>query len=141
MLEGELERAKRYGRPFSLVCVDLDDFKQVNDRLGHLAGDEALRFTARTVQRHLRKTDMAFRYGGDEFMLLLPETSAQEAETIAGRLKEAFDRHWSKEWMGKAGCPVVSVSNGVVEFDQHESSEGLVHRADELMYRAKRGRR
>jgi diguanylate cyclase (GGDEF)-like protein/PAS domain S-box-containing protein len=141
VLEAELERAKRYGRPLSLVCIDLDDFKQVNDRLGHLVGDDALRFTGRTVHRHLRKTDMAFRYGGDEFMLLLPETSAAEAEAIAGRLKEAFDRRWAEEWMSKPRCPLVSVSKGVVEFDQHESAEGLVHRADELMYQAKRGRR
>lgn len=141
VLEAELERAKRYRRPLSLVCIDLDDFKQVNDRLGHLVGDDALRFTARVVRRHLRKTDLAFRYGGDEFMLLLPETSTLEAEAIAGRLKEAFDRGWAEEWLPRAGCPLVSVSNGVVEFDQHETCDGLVQRADHLMYQAKRGRR
>jgi diguanylate cyclase (GGDEF)-like protein/PAS domain S-box-containing protein len=138
VLEAELERARRYRRPLSLVCIDLNHFKQVNDLLGHLEGDSALRFTARTIQKHLRKTDIAFRYGGDEFMLLLPETSGEEAGLIGDRVRASFDRCWADEWAAKANCPIVSLSIGIAEFDQHESAEGLIRRADTIMYDAKR---
>ena len=142
VLEPELERAKRYRRPLSLVCIDLDNFKQVNDVLGHLEGDHALRFTAHTIQSQLRKTDLAFRYGGDEFMVLLPEAGGKEAELIGKRLQACFDRRWAEEWNPKRGCPVVGLSMGIAEFDQHESPETLIRRADAAMYEAKKhGRR
>lgn len=137
VLDAELDRAKRYDRPLSLVCIDLDNFKQVNDQLGHLEGDNALRFTALAIRRSLRKTDIAFRYGGDEFMLVLPESKHDESEVIGNRLKTSFDRHWSEEWMLKADCPHVSLSIGIAEFDQHESSESLIRRADHMMYEGK----
>lgn len=138
VLEPEVERAKRYCRPLCLVCIDLDNFKQVNDVLGHLEGDNALRFAAHTVQNELRKADMAFRYGGDEFMVLLPETRSEEAEVIGRRLQAAFDRRWAEEWNPKPGCPAVSLSVGMAEFDQHESPEALMRRADNIMYDAKK---
>lgn len=142
VLEPELERAKRYRRPLSLICIDLNEFKNVNDVLGHLEGDNALRFTAHTIQREMRKTDMAFRYGGDEFMVLLLETSGEEAEVIGRRLRASFDRRWAEEWQRKPGCPPVSMSMGIAEFDQHESPEALMRRADSLMYETKKpGRR
>ena len=140
VLETEMERAKRHHRPLNLICIDLDNFKQVNDVLGHLEGDKALRFTAQTILGELRKTDMAFRYGGDEFMVLLLDTSKEEAQVISRRLKESFDKRWAEEWIPKQGCPVVSISMGMAEFDQHESMEGLMHRADILMYEAKKRR-
>ena len=138
VLEPETERAKRYSRPLSLICIDLDNFKQVNDVLGHLEGDKALRFTAQTIQKELRKNDMAFRYGGDEFMVLLLETRREDAEIIGRRLQTSFDRRWAEEWMPKPGCPTVSISMGITEFDQHESSDALMRRADKLMYETKR---
>lgn len=142
VLEPELERAKRYRRPLSLVCIDLDNFKQVNDALGHLEGNNALRFTAHAIQEQLRETDLAFRYGGDEFMVLLPETSCKEAEIICSRLKASFDQYWAEEWNPKRGCPVVSLSMGIAEFDRQESIDALVRRADDAMYEEKkRGRR
>lgn len=137
VLEPETERAKRYRRPLSLICMDLDRFKQVNDVLGHLEGDNALRFTAQLVQKELRKTDMAFRYGGDEFMVLLLETPIDEAEIIGRRLQATFDRRWAEEWQPNRGCPKVSISMGIAEFDLHESPEALMRRADKLMYQAK----
>lgn len=140
VLDPELERAKRYHRPLSLVCIDLDNFKQVNDRLGHLEGDCALRFTAHAIGRQVRKTDLAFRYGGDEFMVLLLETSGAEAETFAGRLQEWFDRRWAEDWSPKPRCPRVGLSIGIAEFDQHELPEALVRRADQTMYEAKKRR-
>lgn len=138
VLETEIERAKRHRRPLNLICIDLDNFKQVNDMLGHVAGDNALRFTSQTIQSELRKVDMAFRYGGDEFMVLLLDTPREEAQVIGHRLKASFDKRWAEEWMPKPGCPVVSISIGIAEFDQHESTEGLMQRADSLMYESKR---
>jgi diguanylate cyclase (GGDEF)-like protein/PAS domain S-box-containing protein len=138
VLETEIERAKRHLRPLTLICIDLDNFKQVNDVLGHLEGDNALRFTSQTMVNELRKTDMAFRYGGDEFMVLLLDTPREQAEVIGFRLKASFDKRWADEWSPKQGCPVVSISMGVAEFDQHESTEGLMRRADSLMYGAKK---
>ncbi|CAG4884710.1 putative Diguanylate cyclase [Georgfuchsia toluolica] len=137
VLETEIERAKRHFRPLNLICTDLDNFKQVNDALGHLEGDKALRFVANTIRKVLRKTDMAFRYGGDEFMLLLLETCSEEAEAIGRRLKESFDKRWAEEWSPKRGCPLVSISMGIAEFDRKESPKGLIRRADFLMYEAK----
>jgi diguanylate cyclase (GGDEF)-like protein len=137
VLEPESERAKRYRRPLSLLCIDLDNFKQVNDSLGHLEGDSALRFTGQVIQQLVRKTDVPFRYGGDEFMVLLTETSGKEAEIVGGRLSAWFDRRWAEEWTPKPGCPTVGLSMGVVEFDPHETPEALVRRADGAMYKAK----
>jgi diguanylate cyclase (GGDEF)-like protein/PAS domain S-box-containing protein len=137
VLEPELERAKRYRRPLSLICMDLDRFKQVNDLLGHLEGDNALRFTAQLIQSELRKTDLAFRYGGDEFMVLLLETPLDEAEIIGRRLQASFARRWGEEWNARRGCPKVGISMGIAEFDLHESPEALMRRADKLMYQTK----
>ncbi len=139
VLEPEMERAKRYHRPLSLICIDLDNFKQVNDQLGHLEGDNALRFTAHIIQKELRKTDLAFRYGGDEFMVLLLETRWEEGDVIGQRLQASFDRSWDEEWNPKRRCPVVHMSMGIAEFDQHESAEALMRRADNLMYEGKSG--
>jgi len=138
VLETEIERARRHHRPLNLICIDLDNFKQVNDELGHLEGDHALRFTAQTIQGELRKVDMAFRYGGDEFMVLLLDTPGEEAQVIGSRLKASFDKRWAEEWMPRPGCPLVSLSIGLAEFDQHESTEDLMHRADVLMYESKK---
>ena len=140
-LESEIERAKRYRRPLSLISIDLDNFKQVNDVLGHLEGDNALRCAAQVIGKEIRKTDMAFRYGGDEFMVLLLETQSEEAQIVGRRMQTAFDRCWTEEWNPKQGCPAVSLSLGVAEFDQHESPESLMRRADQLMYRAKAAKR
>jgi len=137
VLETEIERARRHHRPLNLICIDLDNFKQVNDVLGHLEGDHALRFTAQVMQAELRKVDMAFRYGGDEFMVLLLDTPGAEARAIGHRLKTAFNQRWAEKWMPKPGCPLVSLSIGIAEFNQQESAEELMRRADILMYKSK----
>lgn len=138
VLETEIERARRHHRPLNLICIDLDNFKQVNDVLGHLEGDKALSFTAQVMQTELRKVDMAFRYGGDEFMVLLLDTPGEEARAIGGRLKASFNQRWAEEWIPKPGCPVVSLSIGIAEFDQQESAKELMRRADILMYESKK---
>ncbi|MDE2418389.1 MAG: GGDEF domain-containing protein [Burkholderiales bacterium] len=139
-LNVELERSSRYGRPLCLICIDLDDFKQINDQLGHLEGDNALRFAARVLHKALRKTDVAFRYGGDEFMLLLPETDMAEAQAIGARVKALFDALWHTEWSAIADCPTVSLSYGIAERDAADSAESLIQRADSAMYRIKKNR-
>lgn len=141
VLETEIERAKRYLRPLTLICIDLDNFKQVNDGLGHQEGDKALRFASDTIQQELRKTDLAFRYGGDEFMVLLLETNSLEANAVGDRIKATFDKCWAEQWNSRCGCPMVSISMGIADFDQHESSVGLIRRADFLMYEAKKHKR
>lgn len=138
VLERETERSKRYRHPLNLICIDLDNFKQVNDMLGHQEGDNALRFTAQRIRKELRGTDIAFRYGGDEFMVLLLETSGEEAAVIGRRLRASFDRNWTEEWHPKRGCPAVSISIGIAQFDLQESPDALMRRADGLMYEAKK---
>jgi diguanylate cyclase (GGDEF)-like protein len=87
-LRQAIEMYRRHGTPAAVMLIDLDDFKGVNDRYGHLAGDELLRRTARIISASVRKSDMVFRYGGDEFFVLLPSTDLGEAEELANRLVE-----------------------------------------------------
>ena len=91
-LFSEVERARRYNRPFSVAFVDMDHFKQVNDTYGHAAGDIVLRGVAQTIHRNLRSTDLIGRYGGEEFMLLLSETSAEDAAALAEKLRNLVQR-------------------------------------------------
>ncbi|MCV6589388.1 MAG: sensor domain-containing diguanylate cyclase [Marinobacterium sp.] len=137
-VESELERARRYGRALSLICIDLDHFKQVNDQLGHLEGDRVLRFIGKVIRRELRKTDQAFRYGGDEFMVLLPETEVVAAEILADRLRLRF-REYSPYNRGTPPTTAyeLSLSLGVTVTDGFETVEELINRADKAMYKAK----
>jgi diguanylate cyclase (GGDEF)-like protein len=124
-LEGEVARAIRYERSFSLVIGDLDGFKAVNDRLGHQAGDEALQMFARTIEKALRKSDVAFRIGGDEFALLLAEASDDDAREVIGRIRDRLDEMHAS--FGVAACPGDAVD-----------AQTLFRLADEALYHAKR---
>jgi diguanylate cyclase (GGDEF)-like protein/putative nucleotidyltransferase with HDIG domain len=119
----ELERCRRYGGCMSVALYDLDGFKQVNDAGGHAEGDRVLRMTADALTRSCRSSDSAFRIGGDEFALLLPETGAADAQAVAGRAAARFDSSF-----GVAVWP-----------DDGPSKEGLLARADERLYEMKRG--
>jgi diguanylate cyclase (GGDEF)-like protein len=124
-LEGEVARALRYGRSFGLVVCDLDDFKELNDRLGHPAGDEALQVFARTLQSALRRGDEAFRIGGDEFALLLAEASDDDAREVVERItSQLVDFRAS---FGVASCP-----------DHARDTQTLFRLADVALYEAKR---
>ena len=130
-LTRELSRAERYGTPFSLVLVDLDRFKQINDTLGHDHGDEVLRRVARFLVEGVRREDVVARWGGEEFALLLPSTRASDALRLAERLRQALE----DLDLG------VTASFGVAEYLPGESEEALFRRADQALYRAKeRGR-
>ena len=139
-LEEEYRRAKRYDGGFALLMVDLDGFKSVNDRYGHLAGDRYLRSAAATIRAQLRGADMPCRYGGDEFALLLPETDLQGGRTIAERVREAVA---GLEVEAEGALLRGTVSIGLASFPEHGSDDAksLMRHADEALYRAKRAGR
>ncbi len=139
-LEEEQRRARRYGGRFALMMLDLDGFKAINDRHGHLAGDRYLRAAAATIRGQLRGADMPCRYGGDEFSLLLPETGLGGACTIAERIRDAVARlEVESDGVFLRG----TVSIGLAAFPDHstDAAQGLLQRADEALYRAKRAGR
>ena len=133
LLEKEIDRFKRYGHFFTIVYIDLDNFKTVNDEYGHAAGDQALRTIVSSVQANIRRTDIVARLGGDEFALLLPETDAEHAQAVVSHLQDRL-----LEEMRKRQWPI-TFSMGVVTCRQTPPSvDALVHMADELMYSIKR---
>ncbi|MBE0598019.1 MAG: GGDEF domain-containing protein [Desulfuromonadales bacterium] len=132
-LEREMERFSRYHTTFSLIFVDLDHFKLVNDRFGHLIGDQTLAWVAGRLRSLLRRVDMVGRYGGEEFVLLLPATRAGDACILAENLREQT---------AAEPCPAtgetVSLSLGITEVRQHDTVVEILERADRAMYEAKR---
>lgn len=137
----ELERVRRYNSPLTMLMIDLDHFKQVNDTYGHLVGDEVLRGIGAILQHSVRSVDMVARYGGEEFVVVLPETGEQGAITFAERIREQVEQHRFEAERG--GVAQVTVSIGVSSFPAPhvESAEDLFARADAALYRAKeRGR-
>ncbi len=130
-LEQELTRARRYDHPLSIVMLDLDHFKDVNDRFGHHRGDEALVRVAKAIVAAGRLSDTAFRWGGDEFVLLLPEASPTEARAAAERYVQAVATV-------DVGGIVLGASVGIARYpDDGEDRDALVRRADDLMYHGK----
>lgn len=136
-LQGEMERAHRYDNPLSLILLDLDDFKKFNDGYGHLEGDKVLEKFAETILRCMRKTDSAFRYGGEEFIILLPETRSDQASVIAERIRHEFKTQLF--YPCADGIPISkTVSIGIAEYKSAEDPITLIDRADKAMYSAKK---
>jgi diguanylate cyclase (GGDEF)-like protein len=135
----ELERTKRYGKPFSLMALDIDHFKDINDNHGHEAGDEVLRSFATHCLSHLRSNDQLARFGGDEFFALLIQTGQDEAKAIAKRIRASIE---DMEIPIDSGMINTSVSIGLTTTEGNKFSvEELVKRADKALYKAKkRGR-
>jgi diguanylate cyclase (GGDEF)-like protein len=128
----EINRTRRYERPFTMVCIDLDNFKTVNDCFGHTTGDILLRLVARTLQQNVRVTDTVARLGGDEFAILLPETGRNVAEVIMQKVQKI-----NLDIMQRHGWPV-TLSIGVVTFTSPPSTvDGALRISDQLMYTAK----
>lgn len=132
-LQYEVDRMKRYDRHLSLVLIDVDHFKSVNDRFGHLMGDEVLKVVARCLEKNVRKADLAARYGGEEFALVLPETGLAGALHVAERVRE------SVEQLELDGFKVtVSLGVATVEKSWPGDIPGIVRAADQALYQAKR---
>ncbi len=137
-LAEELSRSKRYDYPLSFMMIDIDDFKIYNDQNGHQAGDRALEITAQCLRAALRKVDVASRYGGEEFSILLPQTDLKEAGVIADRIRrkiyETAFTHGKSQPLG-----AVTVSIGLSAFSPAlDSAEAIVRAADRALYHAKR---
>lgn len=135
----ELDRAHRYGRPFSLLVIDLDHFKQVNDTYGHNAGDAALRLASERVATAVRTTDQVARYGGEELAVLLPETNFEEARVVAERIRDSIG---ANPMQHEGTLFTVTASIGGAEFCAEDVNLAkLIGRADAALYRAKQGGR
>jgi diguanylate cyclase (GGDEF)-like protein len=130
-LAREVARAQRYDRQLALIVLDLDDFKTINDRIGHLAGDAVIAESAERVRDVVRSADIACRVGGDEFAVILPESALAEADLLYQRLQAAV----SARPIGQAGR--LSFSAGVAELNAEDDTTTFFERADEALYHAK----
>ncbi len=135
-LQEELARAARYGSPLSIIMIDADHFKAINDQHGHAVGDEVLVALARTLQECVRDSDFLARYGGEEFMILLPETGCEGAAAMAERMRAALRA--LRVGPLESG---LTASFGVTELQDGDDVDRLLNRVDEAMYDAKRGGR
>ncbi len=130
-LQQEVERSRRYNRQFTLAMIDIDDFKSLNDEKGHAFGDRVLKLTAKIFNSNLRKTDVIARIGGDEFVLLLPETPALKALEICERLRGIIEEAFKAE-------KKVTASFGLASFDSSsKSASEMMEMADQALYTAK----
>jgi len=127
----EINRATRHRQPLAIIMFDLDNFKQVNDTYGHAAGDYVLKEVARTVRKLLRIPDLLGRWGGDEFLIVAPQTDSAQARALSERLRQAIAAHHPLEHIG------ITASFGAAEYHPQESPEDWLKRADEALYTAK----
>jgi diguanylate cyclase (GGDEF)-like protein len=135
-LRNEINRSNRYHHPLALMLMDIDHFKDYNDTFGHLEGDKVLVEIGRIIQSCLRRMDSGYRYGGEEFTIILPETTVEEAFSVAPRIQEAlqkttFSPHSNRQI-------TVTVSIGVTQYQPNEEISEFVQRADKAMYISKR---
>ena len=131
----ELEKAKRGKQKLCLVVIDIDFFKKFNDTHGHLVGDEILLELARTLQKQIRKYDILARFGGEEFFVLLPETSISKAKLLAERLRKSLPGN------SKMKKYNVTISLGVSEYKERDTMARLINRADKALYVSKKAGR
>ena len=133
---GELiNRAKRYKEDFSLSMLDIDHFKRVNDRYGHLTGDEVLEKIAALIRQNIRDTDIAGRYGGEEFIIILPQADLSSALVVAERIRSIIESAEMKDSGGNVFA--ITVSQGLSGWERGEDAHSLISRADEALYKAK----
>lgn len=131
----EVQLAGRTRRPLSLVFIDVDDFKRVNDRYGHLVGDQVLRLVARSLYRGIREEDVVARWGGEEFALLLPDTGQEEASVVAERVRRLVANGCTRCSEGEI---TVTISLGVATYPRcGRTASDLVRMADRALYSAK----
>ena len=133
-LDEEIVRAQRNAKPLSVALIDLDLFKRINDEFGHLTGDEVLRTFAISMFANNRNMDKFGRYGGEEFLLILPETANATASRMMGRLREIIS---DLDWSAISSGMTVTISAGVATLRPNEDSDSLLARADAALYKAK----
>lgn len=134
-LHENVDRSNRYGSKFSLVVMDIDHFKKVNDEYGHMAGDRTLKAIASLLGGHMRGSDVLVRYGGEEFVMILPETSDEQAERMAERIRHHVENATFKH---SGGTIRVTISAGVGEvLKPKDTPDDLFARVDAAMYQAK----
>ena len=140
-MELERIRARQNNAAFSVILLDIDYFKKVNDTHGHLVGDSLLKGVARILMSQVRKNDMVARFGGEEFLMLLPETDMEGAYAVAEKIRRALaKKEWSIRESGKR-IGRVTASMGIALYDMKETDTGVIERADKALYQAKtRGR-
>jgi diguanylate cyclase (GGDEF)-like protein len=131
----EIERASRYHHPLSLLMVDIDWFKSFNDRFGHLQGDAALSHVGKLIQMSLRAMDSAYRYGGEEFAVILPVTTGEEALVAAERLRARVEK--SPVIFEDGTNAPLTLSIGIGDYDPGETENQLIQRADQALYQSK----
>jgi diguanylate cyclase (GGDEF)-like protein len=138
-LETEIERSRRYGRPLSVAIFDIDRFKQINDTLGHAKGDEVLKGLARFMIKSSRQTDIVGRYGGEEFIVILPETTEEFAFLFSERLRMDVEQKLGNEESEECIHPGLTISGGVSSSNRKDDSAAtLLERSDSALYSAKR---
>jgi diguanylate cyclase (GGDEF)-like protein len=136
-LDFEVKCYKRYKRPLCLMMLDVDHFKNYNDKNGHLKGDEVLKGTANLIQKHIREIDWSFRYGGEEFVVLLPATSKAKSYPVAERIRKAiFEEYFPGEEIQPLGRVTISIGIASIPDDASDALE-LIQKADEALYKAK----
>lgn len=134
-LDGEIKRARRYKEKVSLMMLDIDHFKKVNDQYGHLTGDEVLREVGKVMQQSIRDTDTAGRYGGEEFLIILPRTNPASALDMAERVRKTTAAAEMKDSAGNVFG--ITVSLGLSDYRPGDDEHSLISRADAALYRAK----
>jgi len=135
-LKIELERSNRYEQPLTILLLDLDDFKVFNDTYGHIEGDQVLRRLGHTIKRCLRETDRGYRYGGEEFTILLPMTTSADGAVTAERIRTEFKKEIFSPASGQEAR--LTISTGIAQYKPKEDMKSFVHRVDQLMYQAKK---
>ena len=133
----EIERSNRYNHFLSIVLLDIDNFKSYNDSYGHLEGDKVLVKLGRIITSHLRNMDSAYRYGGEEFILLLPGTKKMEASIVAERLRAAVESEKLYPIDDKIHT-IITISAGVAQYLRNEDRDSFIKRADDAMYKSKK---
>lgn len=135
IIKHEIERVKRYTHPLSMIMFDIDYFKNVNDQHGHSVGDYILKTLTRVVQENLRETDSLVRWGGEEFIVIAPETGPGRAEILAERIRSAVE-NFPFDIVGR-----ITISLGVTQFRKHDTEDTFITRTDNALYTAKRSGR
>lgn len=134
-LETEVAKAHRYGRPLSILMLDLDFFKLINDEFGHQVGDEVIVRFSNCLRQCSRVFDISVRYGGEEFILILPETALEAARIVGERIRIRVQES------RLCASRKITVSGGIVEFTGDDTANSMIKRADDLLYRAKQAGR